>query len=139
MSFREKIAWAAFVTTVIAWGGYFTVVISQSGQQAHGVSLLVLFGGATIAQAVLMATAAIIWSLQAPKEAGAPPDERDLAVGRRATGVAYVVMVIALIGVIAWLHVGLHGRNTIFALIGVFILAEAARFGAQAVGYRAQG
>ena len=136
MAFREKIAWAAFITTVIAWGGYFAMVVSQSGQTSHSAYLLWLFIAATGAQAVLMAAAAIIWSIQAPGEAQAPADERDRAVGQRATGIAYLVVILALIGVIIWLHFGLHGRNTVFALVGVFMLAEAARFGAQAIGYR---
>ncbi len=136
MAFREKIAWAAFITTVIAWGGYFAVVVSQSGQSAHSAYLFWLFVAATGAQAVLMAAAAIIWSIRAPGEANARPDERDRAVGQRATGVAYLIVILALIGVIVWLHFGLHGRNTVFALVGVFMLGEAARFGAQAIGYR---
>jgi hypothetical protein len=34
------------------------------------------------------------------------------------------------------MHVGLYGTNVIFALIGVFILGEAVRFGTKAIGYR---
>jgi len=135
MAFREKVAWAAFVTTLLIWGAYFAVVVTDTGA-AHSVRMFWLFIGATVAQAVLMGTATAIWAIRAPGEANARPDERDRAVSRRATGVAYLVLVLGVMAVIAGLHMGLHGPGTIFALIGAFILAEVARFGAQAIGYR---
>ncbi|WP_343519933.1 hypothetical protein [Sphingomonas sp.] len=134
MAFREKIAWAAFLTTVLIWGGF--LILALSGAGGHGMALLGPFIAATIAQAVMMVAATAIWAIRSPGEANAPADERDRAVGRRATGVAYLVVVLGIVGVIVWLHLGLHGAGTVFALIGVFILGEAARFGATAIGYR---
>lgn len=140
MSFREKIAWAAFVTTVLAWGAYFTVVavrVAQGG--GHDPTLFWLFVAATVAQAVLMAAVATISAMLSPADAHAAPDERDRAVAQRASAVAYAAVLVALVGVIVWLHMGLHGVATIFALIGVLILGEAVRFGAKAIGYRVGG
>lgn len=138
MSFRERIAWAAFVTTVIAWGGYFSVVILRdlNGHPGHSMELLFLFIAVTIAQAVVMGAAATFFALSAPQDANARPDERDRSIAQRASATAYVAVLIAVAGVIVWLHLGLHGRATIFALIGVFILGEAVRFGSEAFGYR---
>lgn len=139
MAFREKIAWAAFLTTLLIWGAYFVMVVTRPGEASDGVQLFWLFVAATVAQAVLMGAATAIWSLRAPGEANARPDERDRAVSRRATGIAYLVLVLGVIGVIVALHHGLHGIDTVFALIGAFILGEVARFGAQAIGYRVGG
>lgn len=139
MAFREKIAWAAFLTTLLIWGAYFIVVVTRSGEPSHGVQMFWLFVAATAAQAVMMATATAIWSIRAPGEASARPDERDRAVAQRAAGIAYLVLVLGVIAVIVALHHGLHGPSTVFALIGAFILGEAVRFGAQAIGYRIGG
>lgn len=137
MAFRERIVWAAFVTTLLVWGGYFAVVIVKAATGGtHDPLLFWLFIAATAAQALLMAAVAAIAALRAPEDAHAPPDERDRMLGQRASGVAYFVVLLAIAAVIVWLHVGLRGTNVIFALIGVFILGEAVRFGTKAIGYR---
>jgi hypothetical protein len=137
MSYREKIAWVAFLSTVLAWGGYFAVVVHASiNGTDDGIWLLWLFLGVTVAQVVMIAAAAIVAAILDPADAQAARDERDHAVNRRASGVAYFALLVGLVAVIAALHVGLHGRGTIFALLGLFMLGEATRFGAQAIGYR---
>lgn len=139
MSFRERIAWAAFVTTVIAWGGYFAVVIAWAARGGHSVMLLWLFIFAAVAQAVLLGATAAFSAIRSSGDAHAPADERDRSINRRASATAYTAVLIAIAAVIVWLHLGLHGTGTIFALIGVFILGEAVRFGTQAISYRVGG
>ena len=135
MAFREKIAWVAFLSTVLIWGAFF-VMLARMPHDDRGLAMLTPFIVATVAQAVVMIAAAVVWAIRSPGEANAPADERDRAVGRRATGFAYFTLVLGICAVIAWLHLGLHGPDTIFALAGAFILAEAVRFGATALGYR---
>lgn len=135
MAFREKIAWVAFVSTVLIWGAFF-IILAIAPHDARGLAMLGPFIVATVAQAAVMIAAASIWAISAPKEANAPADERDRAIGLRATRMAYLTLILGVIAIIVWLHVGLHGPDTIFALAGAFILAEAVRFGATAIGYR---
>jgi len=135
MAFREKIAWVAFVSTVLIWGAFF-IILAVVPHDARGLAMLGPFIVATVAQAGVMIAAASIWAISAPKEANAPADERDRAIGLRATRMAYLTLILGVIAVIVWLHFGLHGPDTIFALAGAFILAEAVRFGATAIGYR---
>ena len=136
MSFRERIAWVAFMTTLLTWGAYFTVVVTRPDSASHDSTLFFLFIAAAAAQAVLLGAAAAVSALMAPGEATAAPDERDRMLGQRASAIAYGVVLVAITAVIAWMHVGLGGTDVIFALIGVFILGEAVRFGAKAIGYR---
>lgn len=137
MGFREKIAWTAFVTTILAWGAYFAIVVSKAmNGGTHDPMLFWLFIAATVAQAALMVGVAAVSALIAPGDANAAPDERDRRIGQRASSIAYGVVLLAIAAVIAWMHVGLRGTNIIFALVGVFILGEAVRFGAKAIGYR---
>ncbi|MBX3595488.1 hypothetical protein [Sphingomonas sp.] len=123
------------MSTVLIWGAFFGSLVFTP-HEARGLALLGSFIVATIAQAAVMIVAATIWAIGAPAEANAPADERDRAVGRRATGFAYLTLVLGVVAVIVWLHLGLHGPDTIFALVAAFILAEAVRFGATALGYR---
>lgn len=135
MAFREKIAWASLLSTVLIWGAFF-VILALVPHQARGLAMLGPFIVATVAQAAVMIAAATIWAIRAPKEANAPADERDRAIGLRATRMAYLTLILGVVAVIVWLHFGLHGPDTVFALAGAFILAEAVRFGATALGYR---
>jgi hypothetical protein len=138
MSFREKIAWAAFLTTLLAWGGYFAVVVTRGSSDGghHDPLLFWLFLAAVLGQAVMMTALATVMAILTPREANLPRDERDIAVDRRASGIAYLVVMIGIVGIVVWLHIGLHGTGTIFALAALFIVGEAVRFGAQALGYR---
>ncbi len=135
MAFREKIAWVSFLSTVLIWGAFF-VILALVPHQARGLAMLGPFIVATVAQAAVMIAAATIWAISAPKEANAPADERDRAIGLRATRMAYLTLILGVVAVIVWLHFGLHGPDMVFALAGAFILAEAVRFGATALGYR---
>lgn len=135
MAFREKIAWVAFLSTVLIWGAFFILLLSVPDGH-RGLAMLAPFIVATVAQAAVMIAAATIWAIGAPKEANAPADERDRAIGLRATRFAYLTLLLGVIAVIVWLHHGLHGPDTVFALAGAFILAEAVRFGTTALGYR---
>jgi hypothetical protein len=135
MAFREKIAWVAFLSTLLIWGGFFILLVSVPHGE-RGLAMLAPFIVATVAQAAVMIAAATVWAIGAPKEANAPADERDRAIGLRATRFAYLTLILGVVAVIIWLHHGLHGPDTIFALAGAFILAEAIRFGGTAIGYR---
>lgn len=135
MAFREKVAWAAFGSTVLIWGTFFTFLLSLP-HEARGLAMLGPFILGVLAQAIIMAGAAIFWAIRSPGEANAPADERERALGYRATSAAYFVLIMAVFAVIGWLHFGLHGPDTIFALAAAFIIAESVRFATTAVGYR---
>jgi uncharacterized membrane protein len=140
MSFREKIAWTAFLTTLIGWGSYFALVLYTflTGSEG-GMWLFWLFIGVVAAQIVVIAIAAAIAAALTPGDAKAARDERDREIARKANGVAYFIVLLGLVAVIVGLHVGLHGTLTIFALLALFVVGEATRFGAQAIGYRVRG
>lgn len=135
MAFREKIAWVSFLSTLLIWGAFF-IILATVPHGMRGLAMLGPFIVATMAQAAVMIAAASIWAIGAPKDANAPADERDRAIGLRATRMAYLTLILGVAAVIVWLHLGLHGPDTIFALAAAFILAEAVRFGATALGYR---
>lgn len=137
MSFREKLAWAACLSTIILWGGYLIAIARVIAAGDHiSFQFLWIFVGLVIVQAVIMAAVSIIGAVMAPGDARAPTDERERIIARRAASIAYTALILGVVAVIAWMHHGLHGVPIIFALFGAVALAEAVRYGAQIVGYR---
>lgn len=135
MSFREKLAWVSLVSTVIVWGGFFLYLLG-SPHSARGMAMIGPFILAVLVQVAVMIAMTAYWSIRAPDEASAPADEREKAIGNRATASAYLVLVIGLVATIIGLHIGLHGPDVIFALAGAFILAESVRYGSAAIAFR---
>jgi hypothetical protein len=86
MSFREKNAWIAVVTTVIVWGYYFLTVFNQVAARAidgQGLfSLFLICMGLTV---VLLIGINLIAARMAGQSFGAPEDERERDVDRRAS------------------------------------------------------
>lgn len=136
MAFREKIAWAALISTLVIWGGYFAMVVARGDSGHPPFSLLIAFIGCVVLQAAVMAGVAIIAAILSPGDARAPADERDRGISRRATTLAYYFVLSALFALIVVLHLGFDIVQTIFTLFAIIVMAEAIRYGAQAIGYR---
>lgn len=136
MPFKEKIAWISLISTVVIWGCYFGFMAFTRMQQP-GVVYFVGFFGAVVVQAVVVAGAAIVTAVLAPKDATAASDERDRAIGRRAAAFAYPVLIALVLCVVGGLHLGLNARGMAYGILGAIILAEIVHYGAQIVGYRA--
>lgn len=136
MSFREKIAWAAFISTVLVWGGYFTALLLHTDGRHPPFIFFLAFVGCVVVQAVVMTAVAIVGALSSPGDARAPIDERERGIARRATAIAYYFLLGAILILIAVMHMGINLIQAIFALFALVAIAEAIRYGAQAVGYR---
>lgn len=136
MSFREKIAWAAFISTVLVWGSYFAALLLYNHDRHPPFTFFIAFVGCIVVQAVLMTVVAIAGAVASPGDARAPIDERERGIARRATAIAYYFLISAVLVLIAVMHMGIDLIQTIFALFAVVALAEAIRYGAQAIGYR---
>lgn len=137
MSFREKIAWAAFISTAVVWGGYFAALLLHPYEGHHPPFLFfIAFIGCVVVQAVVMTAVAVVGAVASPGDARAPIDERERGIARRATAIAYYFLLSAILILIAVMHMGIDLIQTIFALFALVAIAEAIRYGAQAIGYR---
>lgn len=86
MSFREKNAWIAVVTTLIVWGFYFLTVWNQvAARTIDGQGLLNLFLICMGITLVLLMGLNLIAARVAKQSFGAPEDERERDVDRRAS------------------------------------------------------
>ncbi|AJP72759.1 hypothetical protein [Sphingomonas hengshuiensis] len=135
MSFKEKIAWISLVTTVLVWGGFYGFMLATYGRYPGAVYFTGFFAAVT-AQAVLAAGAAIVTALLAPRDATAAADERDKAIARRAYTIAYPILLVLLLGVVASIHLGANPVQMAYAIIAAIVVAEIVHYGAQIAGYR---
>lgn len=137
MPFREKIAWISVATTALVWGIFFGALLLRpwaGSPPTHG-----FFGTfilAVIVQAALMIAASIVTAVAAPSEASAARDERDRAVARRSTALAYPVLVTGVLFAAATLHLGNGAVGMAYAIMGAIVVAELVHYGAQIAGYR---
>src|SRR3546814_4001834 len=59
--------------------------------------MLMLFGGVTVVQAIVVAIVSAVLAIRARREAQAKPDERDRAIARRGASAAYFVLMVGMI------------------------------------------
>jgi len=134
MSFREKSAWISILSMSGIYAFYFWSVVRTGSLTggAHFGGMLVTVVALVVVQIVLTVAVAVF----TPREAKAPPDERDRLIELRATRVAYAV----LAGSIACAcFFGAFTPPIIFntnALLFILVMAELMRSACQIVQYR---
>jgi hypothetical protein len=101
MAYREKLAALNFAAMALVYTGYFTIVATRP-PVPRLIDMLWLFGIAAPVHAMLYGFIGYAIKLRAGKEGSAPPDERDIAITRRARSVAYLVLLAGtiLVGVV---------------------------------------
>ena len=133
MSFREKTAWVSILSMSGIYGLYFWSVI-RSGEQGRAQ-----FGNllsTVIALAIVQVALTIAVAVFAPREAKAPPDERDRLIGLRATRVAYAGLAT---GIACACFFGAFTPPIVFnanSLLFILVTAELLRSGCQVIQYR---
>jgi hypothetical protein len=134
MSFREKSAWISLLSMWGIYGFYYWSVLRSSPQGGHVQSSNLL--GTIIALVVVQTVLTIAVAIFAPKDAQAPPDERDRLIGLRATRFAYAALAtsIALACFFAAFNPPIIFNTN--ALLFILVVAEMLRSGCQIIQYR---
>lgn len=137
MSFREKISWLTLIAIALVFIPYFASVLLYDGQRntlpMFSLGALVM---AVVALTVVMSVVGIVTAIRNPDEANAPADERDRSVSRRASSIAYAVLLPAVLIAAGSAH--LHWGTTFLlnAILGAVVLAEIVRCSLEVIGYR---
>ncbi|WP_298089738.1 hypothetical protein [uncultured Sphingomonas sp.] len=118
---------------VVAYGAYFALVRASERSM---LDMLLLFGGVAIAQAVIMIVGSILLAVQAGKEARAKADERDRAIDRRGTRIAYFVLLTGMIVVGVVMPFSKQGWQISNAALLALVAAEIVRYGVVVASYR---
>lgn len=136
MSFREKSAWISFVLILVFFGAYFTRVagVVFAGHSARGlIALFVASVGGLVGLEVLLH---IALTVQSPREARTPKDERERLIELRATRIAFPVLLVGALAALGTLHLPASKWEMGQAVLFAIVLAELVKFGAQVVYYR---
>lgn len=140
MAFREKTAWVTLIAMVVAYAIYFSLLISQfdlSDSAGPGtMPMLMLFGGVTIVQAIVVVIISAILGVQAGREAQAAADERDRAIARRGASAAYFVLMIGMILVGVVMPFGDPRWKIVNTALLALVIAEATRYILVIISYR---
>ena len=140
MAFKEKLAWVTLGSMLIAYSIYFSLLALYFDPSLPAgprtLQMLMLFGGVTIAQAVVVAIVSAVLGVQARREAQAKPDERDRAIARRGASVAYFVLMVGMILVGVVMPFGDPRWKIINAALLSLVIAEAVRYILIIVSYR---
>jgi small-conductance mechanosensitive channel len=140
MSFREKISWLSLGAILISFGPYFGSLIFAGGPPwTLGASATRFFIGAVTIQVVLMAVGIAGIILSNLKEAPQPSDERDKMLSRRASAIAYAILVPALFCTLAIPFFGMSNAVFINAILAAIVVAETVRYSTEIIGYRRGG
>ena len=102
MSFREKTAWISIVSIFCLMAWYFWPFL-HAGQRGSGFAFVRL-ATAAVAIIIMQAVARIVVAAFTPREAKAPPDEREKLIETKSkriayTGLAWAVRFACLFGV----------------------------------------
>ena len=133
MPFREKTAWISLLSMTAIYAVYFSSEIR--GRHFGGTHFGALLG-TVIALAIVQTTLTVAVAVLAPKEAGAPRDERDRLIDLRSTRFAYAVLAGSMACACFF---GGFNPPIIFstnALLLILVIAEVLRSGCQIVQYR---
>ena len=136
MAFREKIDWLSFAVILLGFSAYFWIfpygVGDREGLAAQAGLLIAL----AIIFTIVMPIVATLLALMRPRDANAPADERDRNITRRASGIAYYVLIVGLAGCFALAHITRDLVLVLNAVLAAAVVAELVRLGLQIRFYR---
>lgn len=137
MSFRKKISWLSLGGIILAFGPYFASLILTGGPpwtlSASGAGLFLF---AVIMLTIVMTIGTIGVAVSNLKEAQQPSDERDRLVSRRASAVAYAILLPAFFCALSTLLFGLGDAALVSSVLAAIVLAEIVRCSTEIIGYR---
>ncbi|GLY19563.1 hypothetical protein Kisp01_65770 [Kineosporia sp. NBRC 101677] len=139
MPYREKIAWLSLIAMAVTFGPYFAFAAAPGGgDRLPGLHLLVPFGTAAIAQAVLLGLGHWFLRRRSPLDARMPLDERDRAIDRRSVTLGYYALIAGMILVGVVMPFNAEGWSIVNAALFAIIIAEVVHYASVVTSYRLQ-
>ncbi|MAW99252.1 MAG: hypothetical protein CMN72_06290 [Sphingomonas sp.] len=140
MAYREKLAWLTLAVMLMTYSVYFLMVTLWIAPAApQGVAMLhmlVLFAGVTVVHAVLVAIGAALLAVRARADGEERADERDRAIARRGTHIAYYVLMTGMVLVGLVMPFGDARWKIVNAALLALVLAEATRHAVVVLSYK---
>jgi hypothetical protein len=138
MPFREKIAWLSLAGIAVCYVPYFALTHRSPllDRPLPNLELMAMFAWAAGGNAVWTLVGRLLLGMTTPRDERGPPDERDLAVGRRANTIAYYVLVGCALYVGCVLPFTTTGWHIVNAMVASVLVAEFVKQVLTVTGYR---
>ena len=138
MTYREKLNWMTLFGMLATIGVYLVWVEVAADKTAPmpNFGMMAAYAVAAGAWAAFYLLGRLILSRRSPAEARARPDERELAIDRRSTQVAYYVLMGLMLYVGCYKPFVSEGWEIVNATIASVVIAEVVRCIVAVVGYR---
>lgn len=137
MPFREKSAWIMSFALLVAGLVYFyvvSVIWSESGQLAQPVLPLVVVY--TVCLVVLSVGGHVAIAIMAPKEANAPPDEREQQIFNRAGHYSSYVIAVGILMSLGLYLFSRDGNLLFYTVFASLMVGQVMEYAMQIVLYR---
>ena len=138
MPYREKIAWLTVVGMAVCYGPYFAFTYRSPllDRPLPNLELMALFAWAAGGNAVWTLLGRLVLRTTTPLDERGPPDERDLAIDRRASRVAYYVLMGLALYVGGFLPFTTSGWHIVNAMVASVVIALFVQQVLTVTGYR---
>lgn len=138
MSYREKIAWLTLLGLAVCYGPYFALTHRSPllDRPLPNLELMKLFAMAAGGNAVWSIVGRLLLRMTTPRDERGPPDERDLAIDRRASRVAYYVLMGLALYVGGFLPFTTSGWHIVNAMVASVVIAMFVEQALTVTGYR---
>lgn len=137
MTFHEKSRWIALIANLGAWSWYFvTVARMHAADVPDAPDLIAMMLPVIVVITVVHIVAHATVALWRPSEARTEMDEREQAIARRATAIAYNILAVGLILAIGATLFNWTAFFAVNVVMFVFVLAESVRYALEIASYR---
>lgn len=138
MPYREKSNLLALAAMLVAYVPYFVVAAMAPVQTevTPNLLLLTLFAAVSVVRGVILGVGYLWFRIRTPEDVREPADERDRAITRRSTTVAYYVLMAGTLVAVAIMPARFAGWTIVNAGLFAIVLAEIIRCIVAAVSYR---
>jgi len=138
MPYREKIAWLSLAGIAVCYGPYFALTYRSPllDRPLPNLELMTLFAWAAGGNAVWVLMGRLILRMTTAPDDRGPPDERDRAVDRRASTVAYYVLIGCALYVGCFMPFITSGWHIVNAMVASVLIAEFLGGALIVTGYR---
>ena len=136
MAFREKSAWLMLIITLLVGGGLTFEVVQGFNSTSQWPPAVSVFTRLTMGLIVLSIIGQIALALVDRKSANRPADEREKTIQQRADAYSGILLGVLIVASLMTYLVHQHGDLLFLMALLSLVVAQAAEYVVQIIGYR---
>ncbi|EAQ33264.1 MULTISPECIES: hypothetical protein [Idiomarina] len=136
MAFREKSAWLMLIITLLVGGGLTFEVVQGFNSTSQWPPAVSVFTRLTVGLIVLSIVGQIALALVDRKSANRPADEREKTIQQRADAYSGILLGVLIVASLMTYLVHQHGDLLFLMALLSLVVAQAAEYVVEIIGYR---